>query len=292
MNLSLRKIAVALAATAAFAPAQAGVLKFQDVVFTTTWTSNVLTLEIDAAKHSGDWSKASTLGALSLKDIGSFQSVTVTSAPKGAAGWTMKARELNARGCAGGGASRTTTALCLSGAPIALSDNMVFTFTFSGGAPDLDEPHLKVNFLDASNNKVGDLLSKKIVSAPVVVAEPAPAPAPSPAPAPVPAPVPEPVVPAPVPAPAPEPAAPVPATSPASGNTTVPAPESQVVVNQPADPEAPVQIPAPPAAGVTEPVLVLQPVAQPASSEVPEPAMPALLLGGLALMGVALRKRR
>lgn len=149
MTPIFRKLALALATAAALNPAQAGVLSFQDVVFTTTWTSNVLTLEIDAAKHSGNWTGATTLGALSLKDIGSFTSVSVTAAPAGAGAWKLSSKELNAKGCAGGGAAPRGTALCLSGAPVALADNMVFTFTFTGGAPDLDQPHLKVNFLDA-----------------------------------------------------------------------------------------------------------------------------------------------
>jgi hypothetical protein len=248
---------LALGMAAGIGSAQAGVLTYQDVVFTTNWSNNVLTLEIDAANRSGNWSSATMLSALSLKEIGSFNSVTVTAAPKGVSTWTLGSRELNARGCSGGtGGTRTRTALCLTGAPIALTDNMVFTFAFTGGTLDLDEPHLKVNFVDASTNKVGDLLSQTIKATPVVVT-----------------PVPTPVV-------TPTPVTPVPVTPtepvllPATGNTTVPKTD---------DTGTPTTIPLPP---VVEPV-----VQQPTATEVPEPQTIALLLGGLALMGAVLRKR-
>jgi hypothetical protein len=297
-----RKIALALAAAAAFNQAQAGVLSFQDVVFTTTWTSKVLTLEIDAARHSGDWSSATMLGALSLKDLGSFTSVSVTAAPNGVDAWTLNSKELNAKGCAGGGAARSGTALCLSGAPIALADNMVFTFTFTGGTPDLDEPHLKVRFVDASKNKVGSLLSQNIASTPVAVAQPVTPPAATPVPATV---TPTPVTPLPAtPVPAtplpvtPEPAVPVapvpsaPVTLPSSGNTTVTAPVDNVVVTMPvAGTGTTTSIPVPPPLQVTTPLPVLEPAGQQASGQVPEPQSIALLLGGLLLMAAALRKR-
>ena len=298
-------MSLALAMAAGLGTAQAGVLRFQDVVFTTTWSNNVLTLDIDAAKHSGDWSRATSLGALSLKDIGSFSSVSVTAAPKGATAWSLSSKELNAQGCAGGGGSRTSTALCISGTPIALTDNMVFTFTFTGGTPDLDAPHLKVSFLDASKNKVGDLLSRQIPAAPVVVVQPVTPVTPVTPATPV---APTPVAPVIVPAPAaPTPAAPAtpapvastpvsesgtPASLPASGNTTVGQPETVVVTAPAVEPVTTPAIPVPPPVLVTQPELVLEPVSQEqGSNEVPEPQSIALLLGGLALMGAALRKR-
>lgn len=172
MKPLFRTLTLALATVAAFAPAHASVLTYQDVGFTTTWANNVLTLEIDAARHSGDWRGATALGALSLKDIGSFTGVTVTAAPKGVEAWTLTSRELTANGCTGGaGNNSATTSLCLTGAPIALTDNMVFTFTFTG-APVLTQPHLKVNFLDSANNKVGDLLSQSIQSSAAVIKPP------------------------------------------------------------------------------------------------------------------------
>lgn len=285
MKPPIRKTALALVAAAGLSSAQAGVLTYQDVVFTTTWANNVLTLEIDAARHSGDWSRATTIGALSIKEIGSFQSVQVTAAPKGVELWKMSARELTANGCSGGaGNNRDKTSLCLTGTPVALTDNMVFSFAFTG-APDLDEPHLKVNFLDASNNKTGDLLSKTIASTPVVVAQPVTPPATHP-------PVTLPVVTPPVvtpPAVTPpvvnESVTPPPATTPVSSNTpeNTGLPAGSGVVDSPVPP---------PSMGTTPPVVVLEPVAQThETGEVPEPGAIALLLGGLVLMGLALRKR-
>lgn len=278
LNTLLRKMALACAVAAGLGQAHAGVLTFQDVVFTTSWANNVLTLEIDAAKHSGDWSRATTLGALSLKDIGSFRSVSLTAAPQGADAWRMTAKELNANGCTGGAASRSNKALCLSGAPIALTDNMVFSFTFTGGTPDLDQPHLKVNFLDASQDKVGNLLSQAIAAAPAAA---------------TPAGTPVPVTPTPVPT---TPLLPTePATSPATGNTTVPTPDDKVAMAPAIDAGTPSPVPVPPPLLVTPPVVELEPVSAGSpgsvSNEVPEPQSIALLLGGLALMGMALRKR-
>lgn len=290
MKPLIRKTVLALAAAAGLSSAQAGVLTYQDVVFTTTWANNVLTLEIDAAQHSGDWSRATTIGALSIKEIGSFQSVQVTAAPKGVELWKMSARELTANGCSGGGGkNREKTSLCLTGTPVALTDNMVFSFAFTG-APDLDEPHLKVNFLDASNNKIGDLLSKTIASTPVVVAQPVTPPPVTPpvvtppvvTPPAVTPPVTEPVVTQPV---VNESVTPPPATTPVSSNTSenTGVPAGNGVVDSPVPP---------PSMGTTQPVPVLEPVAQTHEiSEVPEPGAIALLLGGLVLMGLALRKR-
>src|SRR5690606_6774183 len=102
LKTTFRKLAVALAATAGLSSAHAGVLTWQDVVFTTTWSNNLLTLEIDAAERSGNWTKATTLGALSIKDIGRFDSVSLKAAPGGLEQWTMNANELNSKGCAGG----------------------------------------------------------------------------------------------------------------------------------------------------------------------------------------------
>ncbi len=205
---------LALGMAAGIGSAQAGVLTYQDVVFTTSWSNNVLTLEIDAAKRSGNWSTATMLSALSLKEIGSFKQRKGDGGAERRQHLGPDVKELTANGCAGGsGGTRTDTALCLTGAPIALTDNMVFTFAFTGGTLDLDEPHLKVNFVDASKNKVGDLLSQTIVATPVVVT---PVPTPTPIPTPTPTPTPTPVV-------TPVPVTPIdPVLLPATGNTTVP----------------------------------------------------------------------
>lgn len=268
MQPVFRNIALALATAAVLTPAHAGLLTFQDVVFTTTWTGNVLTLEIDAGQHSGDWTRATSIGALSFKDIGSFQSVKVTSAPQGAEAWMMRAGELTAKGCIGaGGRNRDRTSLCLTGTPAALSDNMVFTFAFTG-TPSLEQPHLKVNFFDGSNNKVGDLLSQTIKSAPVVVATPVTPPVTQPVTPPVTSPITPPVT--------------LPSSGQTAGNETPPADT----------PIATTPIPLPPPGPATQPVLVLEPVSATAgATEVPEPRTIALLLAGLALMALTLCRR-
>lgn len=163
MKTTLIKAAAVLLAAGAILPASAGSLTYQGVTFTSSWTENVLTLEIDAANPTGDWAGATSLGALQLKDIGSFSDVSLTSAPGAAGDWTLSSKELNANGCSGGG--HAGFGLCYSGERIALSDDMVFQFTFNG-ATSLESPHLKVNFFGDGERKVGSLLSQAIAPVP------------------------------------------------------------------------------------------------------------------------------
>ena len=161
----------AMLCAGALASAQAGTLEYQGVNFTSSWSGNVLTLEIDAAHPTGDWAGATTLGALQLKDLGSFDNVSLISAPGGAMNWTLSSNELNANGCAGG--SHAGMGLCYSGAHIALSDDMIFQFAFSGGNPVPVSPHLKVNFFGPQGDrKVGSLLSENIPAGIAPVPEP------------------------------------------------------------------------------------------------------------------------
>jgi hypothetical protein len=167
VNTTIRKTLLSiLLAAGAIASAQAGTLEYQGVSFTSTWTDNVLTLEIDAAHRTGDWAAATTIGALQLKDLGRFDSVSLTSAPGGAANWTLSSSELNANGCGGG--AHIGASLCFSGEHVALSDDMVFKFTFNGSATDFSSPHVKVNFFEGDGGrKVGSLLSQNIPLQPV-----------------------------------------------------------------------------------------------------------------------------
>lgn len=140
-------------------PACASVITQDGVVFTSTYTGNVLTLEIDAAGRSGGWAAATALDSLAIKTIGGFSGVTMTSSNGG--NWSLSNTELKASGC---GAASTAAAgtsfsrLCYAGTPVALADNMVFTFTFDG-SPNLSAPHLKVHFVNARGSKTGSLLS-------------------------------------------------------------------------------------------------------------------------------------
>jgi hypothetical protein len=154
-------IAALLAAGVTATSASAGTLTYQGVTFTSSWTGNVLSLEIDAAHPTGDWLTATTLGALQLKDIGTFDSVSLTSAPAGAMSWTLSSNELSANGCDGG--SHVGSSLCYSGTHVALTDDMLFQFTFTGTNTDFTSPHLKVLMFDgAGGDKVGSLLSQNI----------------------------------------------------------------------------------------------------------------------------------
>jgi hypothetical protein len=152
----------ALLGAGALASAQAGTINYQGVDFTSSWSGNVLTLEIDAANPTGGWAGATSLGALQLKDLGSFDNVSLTAAPGGATNWSLSSNELNANGCSGGG--HAGASLCYSGAHVALADDMLFQFTFSGGNFDPTSPQLKVNMFGADGDKkVGSLMGEHLV---------------------------------------------------------------------------------------------------------------------------------
>jgi hypothetical protein len=135
-----------LATVLAAGSACANVITYQGVTFTTTTQGNVLTLEIDAAHHSGDWSTATTIGALELKGLGSYSTVSAT----GAAGWNLS-KQLTGQGCKNVGNSDS---LCYSGTHIALADNMVFKFTFNNAAQLGNAPEIKVNFFANNSQQV------------------------------------------------------------------------------------------------------------------------------------------
>jgi hypothetical protein len=154
-------VLAALLGAGTLASAQAGTLEYQGVDFTSSWSGNVLTLEIDAANPTGSWAGATSLGALQFKDLGSYDSVSLTAAPQGATNWTLSSNELNAKGCTGGG--NAGTSLCYSGAHVALTDDMVFQFTFSGGNPNPIAPELKVNMFGPNGNqKVGSMMGEQL----------------------------------------------------------------------------------------------------------------------------------
>lgn len=160
----LRNAAASVLLAAGFATTASagnGTLTFQGVTFNTSYTGNTLTLEIDAANPTGDWATATTIGALELKSLGTFDSVTMTAAPGAAIGWAYSANELNANGCTGG--DHTGQSFCYSGTHVALTDDMIFTWTFTGGTQDFTAPTLKVAFYNGDGTqKVGSLLSMTI----------------------------------------------------------------------------------------------------------------------------------
>jgi len=263
---SLFRHAVSSLLIVAASNAAAGVITQDGVVFTSSFTGKVLTLEIDAAKRSGGWAGASAIDALSLKTIGSFDGVSMTSST--GAAWSLVPTELKASGCGAAKAGATATALtrlCYAGPGIALADNMLFTFTFTG-TPALAAPHLNVHFIDAKGNKVGSLLSLDFpASGPA-----APAPATGSAPA----------------APAAGTSAGQAASSGAQGGTASTAPEliPAPVLTQPAAPS--------PAANGSAGSLPASIPADDDDAELPEPRQLALMTAGLALLGLTRRRRK
>jgi hypothetical protein len=287
--------------------AHAGVLTLDGVTFTSSWSANVLTLEIDAAKRSGGWSGATGLAALAIKGVGTYSSVSVSGAPGGTNAWNVSTSELKASGCSGTGNGAAGSRMCFYGQQIALADDMVFKFAFNGVGVAPNEPHVKVEFVDARGNKVGSLLSQTLpastattAAAPVTPAAPA---------APVTPVIPViPVVPAapviPV-TPTPQPTSTgtqanttadtvTPAPAPAETGTKTPAGTLDVAMDDDiADPAGlPPQQDLPSTLPASGPVVAQAPAGNTApSANVPEPDGVALLLGGLGLMGFVLRRR-
>lgn len=160
--MTFRTIALAALLGTAAMTAQAGVLTQDGVTFSSAWTGDVLTLEIDAAGRSGGWSGATGLAALAIKGVGSFTGVKVNAAPGGTDDWNLSGAELKASGCSATASGAAGSRMCFYGRQIALADDMVFQFAFDGAGVTTGEPHVKVEFVDARGNKVGSLLSQTL----------------------------------------------------------------------------------------------------------------------------------
>ena len=166
MNKTMKRMLLAALAGAAIAPAHAGLLTYQGVTFNSSWSGNVLTLQIDAGKPTDDWSKANGLAALEIDGIGNYSSVNVTSAPGGTGSWLTSSSELTGQGCDGGTNGQLGSRLCFYGQQIGLADKMVFSFTFGGSGVKTVDPHLKVEFVDKTGKKAGSLLSQTLPASP------------------------------------------------------------------------------------------------------------------------------
>ena len=297
MTLRLTALAALLGATTM--TAHAGVLTLDGVTFASSWSGNVLTLEIDAAKRSGGWSGATGLAALAIKGVGTYSSVSVSGGPGGTDAWKLSTSELKASGCSGTSNGAAGSRMCFCGQQIALADDMVFKFTFAGASVATNEPHVKVEFVDARGNKVGSLLSQ-VLPASTTTTPAAPA-----APAAPVTPV-TPVIPV-------IPSTPTtstgtqtnttadttaPVSTPTQTDTKTPTGTLDVALgNEVASPSGtpaglPPQEDLPSTLPVTGPDVVQSPAGNAATSaNVPEPESIALLLGGLGLMGLVLRRR-
>jgi len=280
----------ALLGAGSIATAHAGLLTFQGVTFSSSWSGKVLTLEIDAATHTDDWTWATGLEALEVKGMGDYTSVSVSSAPGGAASWTTSSSELTGQGCSGSTNGQAGSRLCFYGKQIGLSDNMVFSFAFSGNDISTVDPHVKVQFVSARGKKVGELMSKTLPASPAGSTAAAPAAAAPSAPSttagtPVTATTP----PEPVKAPAIElvPSSDTDSKAAASTNSPVEAFPVQEILQT-------AELPTVTAAGAGTTAPLAAAAADSADeTDLPEPHSIALLLAGLGLMGaMGLKTRR
>jgi hypothetical protein len=280
MTLRLTALAALLAATTM--TAHAGVLTLDGVTFTSSWSGNVLTLEIDAAKRSGGWSGATGLAAVAIKGVGSYSSVSVSGGPGGTDAWKLSTSELKASGCSGSSNGAAGSRMCFYGQQIALADDMVFKFTFAGASVATNEPHVKVEFVNAQGTKVGSLLSQVL---PASTASTTPSTPTAPVTPVIPV---TPVVPA-------IPDTPTTSTGTQTSTTAdTKTPTGTLDVASPSGTPAglPPQEDLPSTLPVKSGDVVQTPTGNTgASANVPEPESIALLLGGLGLMGLVLRRR-
>ena len=165
MTKSINRAVTCAIATAAFGLSSAANAQLtQDgVTITPSFSGNVLTIELDAAGVMGDWAGATGIVALQVKDVGTWTSFDF-SGPGAASSWVEYSNELSAGGCDGG--SSGIQRACASGTAVTLTDDMMFTFTFTGGTQDFSNPQIKLMFVDSSGNKVGSLLSEHVPAIP------------------------------------------------------------------------------------------------------------------------------
>ncbi len=264
--MTFRLTALAALLGAMTMTAHAGVLTVDGVTFTSSWSDNVLTLEIDAAQRSGGWSGATGLAALAIKGVGTYNSVSVSSAPGGTNDWNLSMSELKASGCSGTSNGAAGSRMCFYGQQIALADDMVFKFTYTGASVATNEPHVKVEFVDARGNKVGSLLSQVLPASTATTTPSAPI----------------------------TPVIPVIPNTPPQTDTKTPGDTLDVALDD--EDTTPAGLPPQEDLPSTLPVKGNDVVQSPAgnaagAANVPEPESIALLLGGLGLMGVVLRRR-
>ena len=158
MHSIVRRTALSLLLAAGAASASAGVITENGVTFTSSFTGNVLTIEVDAKDRKEGWQNAFYLAGFSIKTPGDFGKVTMTTSAKEGS-WTMLAgSELSGQGCNSNGQGKDDSA-CFTGAGIRLSDDMIFQFTFDGKV-NLATPHLKVMMLQENGKKSDTLMSR------------------------------------------------------------------------------------------------------------------------------------
>src|SRR5688572_23888729 len=145
-------------------------ITYQGVTFSTaTVDANTFSLSMTGVQGAtGNWAGIDSITAFALKDIGKYSDTTLT-----LANWTVTNSELStstASGCGGSGGgphaycfNYTTGTLPFSG-----QNTLNLFIDYTGTAPNLNSPHLKVLFAGADvPNGHGDLLSKNLTSVPV-----------------------------------------------------------------------------------------------------------------------------
>lgn len=124
-----------------------------------------IVLRIDTTGYSGDGVR---IGDVAFKVSPNLDGVSVLDAPGGAGDWTSQLAGLNANGCGGGGPSGFGCASSLDDGNATLPFAGIYEWVFAADVPtgtlftDAFEASVKVRYLDADGDKVGDLVSEPI----------------------------------------------------------------------------------------------------------------------------------
>lgn len=143
-------------------------LRYQPTPVGTTGDSTIyeITLRIEPAGYTGTGTRIDDVG---FKVSANLNGQTLLDAPGGIAHWTALAGGINAAGCQGNSASGFGCATSDSNSVATLPFAGVYEWIFHAFVPlgaslktDPFDASIKARFVDASGNKVGDLVSEGI----------------------------------------------------------------------------------------------------------------------------------
>jgi hypothetical protein len=129
---------------------------------TATTKTYQVTYEIDTSTYTGGGLK---LDSVALKISSDLTSATLVAAPGGTGNWTTQLGGLNADGCSGAGSGFSCAEATAINAP-AVGGTLTWVFNLevpdSAGLLGPGESSIKARYIDASGEKVGDLVSEPI----------------------------------------------------------------------------------------------------------------------------------
>jgi len=123
-----------------------------------------ITLDVDTSGYTGG---GSFLDQVAVKVSSSLLGASLVGAPGGVANWNLSPGGINASGCSGSGSGfECADSVVLNGSNAVPGGilSWVFDITMGTGAllTGLNQDSVKGRFVDASGNKIGDLVSENV----------------------------------------------------------------------------------------------------------------------------------